>query len=343
MRDYVNQILSATTPADLFGEHTDEHDVHARWRRLSRLVHPDVNSDPLAEDAVKRLNELHDLALRQFATSSYGVGTWTATTRKGRRYEFQEKVRWVGDSCDLFLGDRLETGNRVPVWVKVARIPKDNDLLANEMKAIRRVLAGKSADEHRAELYVAPLSDSFQVAVKGARHRANVFEMMPGTITMKGLKGKFPGGVPAKHVAWMFRRLMWALALAHDAGVVHGAVLPQHILMTPEQHGVTLLDWRAASIDTAPIAVLSLDMREFYPARLLEQQKARPEYDIAMAAACMEWVAGGRENLPRPMRGFFKGCRAPSLPSTWELRNEFTGLIEGMWGPRVFRPFTVPQ
>jgi hypothetical protein len=305
-------------------------------------VHPDVNTDPRAEEAAKHLNGLHSLALYQFEHGQYGVPTWNVITRKGVRYQFQEKSHWQGDSCDLFLGDRLVTGGKEPVWVKIARSHHDNDLLANEAKAIKRVLAGKSAVERRADLYTAPLADSFQVTLRGVRHRANVFNMRSGTVTMQEIRRLYPDGVNPKDAAWMFRRLTWALGLAHDAGVVHGAVLPQHVLITPHAHGVTLLDWRAASIDEAPITVLSSGMRSFYPQGLLDRKKARPAYDLAMAAACMEWVCGGREKLPRPLRGFYKGCRAPALPDAWSLRNEYTQLIEAMWGPRRYRPFVLP-
>lgn len=343
MRDYVEEILSAANPGALFGADATESDVHSKWRRLSRLVHPDVNSDPRAEDAFKRLNDLADEGKRQLRAGAYGSSMWSVLTRKGARYEFQENPAWQGDSCDVFLGERLVTGGREPVWVKVARNPADNDLLANEAKAIKRVLAGKAAVEKYAHLYAAPLADGFQVTLKGARHRANVFNVRPDdTITMRDLKRLYPDGVDPRDAAWMFRRLTWGLALAHDAGVVHGAVLPQHLLLTPEAHGVTLLDWRAASIDSAPITVLSSGMRDFYPKQLLAKEKARSEYDLAMAAACMVWVCGGWDKLPRPLRGFYKGCRAGVLPSAWELRQEYTQLIEAMWGPRKFRPFVVP-
>lgn len=346
MTNPIDLILNAKDPTELFGADANEEAVREEWRRLVKLVHPDVNEDTdRAGQASARLNELQTLALAQLRTHRYGVPVWSVLTRKGRKYEFDQEPTWYGDSCNLFLGNRLEVADRIPVWVKVARSATDADLMANEMKAIRRVLASKSAVENYAYLYVAPLSDSFQVNVSGGgRRRANVFEQLPNTITMQDVRKVFPGGVHPKDAAWMFRRLLWGLGCAHDAGVVHGAVLPRHLLLTPAEHGVTLLDWRASSVDGSSIAVLSSGVPNgFYPKYADSKSNARPEFDIAMAAACMEWVCGGREKLPRALRGFFKGCRAPKLPSAWELRLEFTALIEAMWGPRIFRPFIVPE
>ena len=51
------------------------------------------------------------------------------------------------------------------------------------------------------------------------------------------------GGVDPRDAAWMWRRLLVALGFAHRAGVLHGAVLPEHVLIHPGEHGLVLVDW----------------------------------------------------------------------------------------------------
>ena len=52
----------------------------------------------------------------------------------------------------------------------------------------------------------------------------------------------YPRGLDPRDAAWMWRRLLVALGTVHAAGVVHGAVLPDHVLIHPDLHD-TLIGW----------------------------------------------------------------------------------------------------
>jgi hypothetical protein len=52
------------------------------------------------------------------------------------------------------------------------------------------------------------------------------------------------------------------------------------------------------------------------------------------------------DKAPKPMRTFAKGCLLASQHrrpgDAWRLLEEFDELLEGLYGPRRFRPFTMP-
>ena len=56
----------------------------------------------------------------------------------------------------------------------------------------------------------------------------------------------YGSGLDARHVVWMWRRLLEVLAHAHTIGWIHGRVSLEHMLVHPADHGVFLVGWSAA-------------------------------------------------------------------------------------------------
>lgn len=53
-------------------------------------------------------------------------------------------------------------------------------------------------------------------------------------------------GVDARHVVWMWRRVLEVLAYVHDNGWAHGDLRPEHLLVHPHNHGVQMIGWAHA-------------------------------------------------------------------------------------------------
>jgi serine/threonine protein kinase len=232
------------------------------------------------------------------------------------------------------------------VW-KVARHPRHNDLLEAEANALRRLA---SHGDRRFAAYAPTLLDSFttEQAATGMRRRTTVLGRLGGFVSLAQLVAANPGGVDARAAAWMWRRLLVALGHAHRAGIVHGAVVPEHVLIHPEEHGLVLIDWCYA-VDTATtsgarITALVTARQDLYPPEVTNRQAATPATDIFMASQVMALLMRGR--TPRPMRSLIAGCTGASAPArpqdAWALQQELDELLTLMYGPRRFRPFHVP-
>ncbi len=76
----------------------------------------------------------------------------------------------------------------------------------------------------------------------GLERRANLLARLEGFRTLAEIAAAFPGGVDPRDAAWMWRRLLVAVGASARAGVVHGTVLPEHVLIQPGQHGLVLVD-----------------------------------------------------------------------------------------------------
>ena len=81
---------------------------------------------------------------------------------------------------------------------------------------------------------------------------------------------------------------------------------------------------------------------DWYPDEVHERRRPGPGTDIAMAARCMSALMGAR--APRELRAFAGGCMMPRLAQrpddAWRLLGELDEVLEGLYGPRTFRPFT---
>ncbi|MFE0591628.1 serine/threonine protein kinase [Micromonospora echinospora] len=319
----IRLVAAARTDDDLFGVDAPAQ----RYRQLVAALHPDRLGR--ADDRVRAAaTDAFIQVTTRWQAATQGSGVRLGDYRLGR-------LAYAGDLADLYdVGaDRL---------LKLPRQPGDNDLLAREAHALRTI---EERGDPRHLPYVPRLVDSFRHrdAATGAERRVNVLASVPNLHSLDEVRRAYPDGLDARDAAWMWRRLLVALGLAHRAGVVHGAVLPRHVLIEPDAHGVVLVDWCFAVVGDGTVPAMVPGHEDWYPAEVTAKRPCGPGTDLAMAARCMTWLMGDR--APRELRAFADGCRLPALHArpddAWRLLGELDEVLERLYGPRTFRPFTL--
>lgn len=304
-------IEAATDPRALFGGNPGRE-----YRRLARLTHPDVNpGGARAAAAFARLSAL-----------------W----QRHRAESVPAGLAFSGDIANLYEHDRG--------LVKIARDPADNDLLDREAAALARL---RRAGAKRFLAYVPALigCQRHKDPDSGAERRANLISRLDGFVTLADVHAAYPRGLDPRDTAWMWRRLLVAVGFAHRAGVIHAAVLPEHVLIHPAEHGLVLVDWCYAITQPGGVAVaLPAAYADWYPAEVRSRQAPGPDLDTWLVTRCMTHLMGGL--APPSLATFARGCtlpRASLRPSdAWQLLTELDALLERLYGPRTFRPFTMP-
>jgi len=367
LHETATRVISASGYIDVFGRAAHGEDlakyVKRRFRELQRLLHPDRYQDAadkqLATQAFTRLPVLYEDAQRAIRMKQYGKAEQLMVMKTPVGAHTITKLVGSGDLSATYLAESTVGGRAMSSFVKVVKDHRNNDLMKTEAKVLG-ILHGPDV-EQRWRPYVSELIDSFVYAEpRKPRRRTNVLVGMPGFYTFEELRTAFPQGVPVLHAVWMFRRLLLALGFAHDNGIIHGAVLPRHVMILPEQHGLTLVDWCYASIKTddeyRPLVALVSDYRDWYPEEVTSKQPPSPATDIYMAVKSMIYLLGGNpltgvmpDEVPRQLRAFLRGClqsRQSSRPqNAWLLLQEFDELLRVMgspYYPRQFRQFIVP-
>lgn len=330
------------------------------YRDLAQVVHPDrapFGQVALSTVAFQKLNQLKAEAEQMVAEGRFGQRRVlaTITSRKGR-YEVTRAVA-DGDLTKLWLTSVTNEEGTSPAVLKVAKSPKDNDLVAQEARALKKLHAPLFDEDgeiitppsrHVLTRHFPELHDTFLHSE--GRRRANVLSYHEGFYPLDKVIKWSPHGLPPEHLAWVWRRVLMALGYAHDQGIVHGAVLPPHILIHPESHGVLLIDWcYSVVIDSESITYVKAVVPMFkqgYPEEVLNKDQPGAATDLYMAAQTMLWSS---TKLPKAMKAYFEGTKLSKQSmrpqNAWLLLEEFDDLLKVLghpFYPRRFVPLTAP-
>ena len=281
---------------------------------------------------------------------------------RGRTYLVADRIA-IGSICAVYRCRFTAEGREVEGTFKVARDASTNDFVANEAQVLRALHAATDADRYAP--FMPRVEDSLNVGGGGANgsaeaRRANVLRVHPEIRSPDELYSldevrAVHGALDARDMAWVWRRLLSVIGFAHKHDVVHGAVLPMHVLIEPKDHKLVLVDWCAATPDARknprPTNVLSAGHLPWYGPSGADRP-ATPGLDVSLAARCMVELTGGDPvgevfawNTEPAMEQYFRRCLGATGEASidaWQLLSEFDRLIERLWGKRRFRVLTMP-
>lgn len=334
---FFEQIESARSPSDLF----DGDKARAIYRRLARNVHPDVNPDDKAraEKAFARLTELWN----EFNGNGSKPNGLVYTTKRNTYAVHGLLDR--GDISNIYrvtyapADDLIHTSELRMAALKMPRNPAHSDLVVNEIKALKMLKEGVPGDYQK---YHPTTVDSFAHRdPTGKTRRSIIIEQLIDFVSLQDVIDAYPAGIGGRHIAWIARRLWIALDTAHEAGLAHGAVFPEHVMIHPTMHGVVLIDWSYSQEKGEKLT-------SAVPSRLKDgwygknyEKPLDHRLDVHQAALTLEALLGVKD--ARPFRAFFKGCRVASAPTAGELFHEFDDLLTRVYGKRTYVPFHMPQ
>lgn len=328
--DARDAVLGATGPEDLFGRRSPYSAAGRAAKRIYRqyafLLHPDRAGDPAP---FLRLEQLY----RDWSTASSAGPTAAAVV--------------IGRLDAYLIGDVLAQGSVSTVYrstgavLKIARRPASNRFLENE-RAAYRALARMTATHEWLQPYYPRLRDIAAIAgPDGQLRQVNVLtDLTDGFVTLADVRRAYPQGLDGRDWAWMYRRLLRAIAGAHLAGLVHGAIVADNVLIQPERHGVVLAGWSFATRAGTPLP--GRIGSATYPPEALADRPVTGKADIHQLHTLMIELLDPREHA---QIGYARGCRQDNprtRPSADALLDEYDELIGRLYGRRQFRPFAVP-
>lgn len=339
---YFEQVESALTPSDLF---TDPDKARSTYRRLARIIHPDANdSEQRAVDAFAKLSQFWDEYNGKSTSPRHAAGPATGDRRlifesKRHTYFIDPLVKRT-DFANIYPAEYIDGTIHRYAALKMPRSPKNNDLIENEVKMLKVL---KENVPERYQMFHPSVVDTFihRDKTSGKQRRAIVTPALPKFVSLREVLDAYPNGIHPRHVAWMTRRLWVALDVAHRAGVVHGAVFPENIMIHPEDHGVVVINWSYAQPvgDTLKAVVPKYRDDGWYGLSI--NKKLDHRIDVKLAATTMEAMLGAES--AKPFRAFFNGCKVASTPTAGELYREFEELLTSVYGARTYVPFNMPQ
>lgn len=265
------------------------------------------------------------------------------------------------DLCNIY---RCEYSADEKTWeamFRVARDAADNDLVLNEARILYHLQSTYDYADFKPFLPAVLEAFIYQDAHSTYGRQVNILslhEQIASPLelyTFEEVHQHYRSGINPRDMAWMLRRLLNVLGFAHHNGVVHGAVLPSHVLIEPRDHKLALTGWpfavRTGSDDH--IKALSISYEDWYPAEVREKKPATPGLDFFLMARTVMYLLGGdplRDTdfpaLEPEFQRFFEPCLDPNPAKrpqdAWVLLGEFDRILEHVWGGRRFHVFTMP-
>jgi hypothetical protein len=321
----------AQSAAEVFGV-----DVEGGYRRYVKICHPDRFS-PGAEQEKAAKVFMRLTAWREIAN---GTASKPMINSPTRQYEIVKQLA-VGDLADVYLA----TANDTAYVLKIARLAGGNPLLAGEERLLK-LLCMRCGDRRYRE-YLPNLTESFITPKASDGRRINAFIHRHGFFTLEAVRHRHPGGLDARHLAWIFKRMLAIIGFAQTCGLVHGAVLPPHVMVHAENHGIQLLDWIHAVRIGSPLGFIPTAFRDWYPCEVFERAPVTTAMDIFLAARCLNYLAGGDpagqrwpDTIPGEMQRFLGTCLFPSPrmrpQNAWDLHEEFDELLTRLFGSPTY-------
>jgi phage terminase large subunit-like protein len=360
-------LINVKNPEDIFGSTNGASNSDDKISTLKRVfvklaikAHPDhfmqQDDKVLANETFKILNIFWEQAQNKIKQGTYGdnktpmdVNSINSTHITSKKYDYTlGKLISIGTISDLYSSNLTKDNINTPTLIKITRESRNNDLLTNEA-SILKYLRENSQNDKLVDL-IPECIDSFTVpSTNKILRQANVFSYNNRLISLAEVISAYPNGIDPKDMAWMFKRILATLWFAHSKNIIHGAVLPTHVLLNLENHGILLVDWTVSVKDNSHyIKAIDQNYLDYYPKSVFDKQIPKSDTDIYMAAMIMIKLLGGDvknkqvpDIIPKPIRLIIRACIL-GMDDAMVVHQEFDKVIRELFGQPKFRDFKLP-
>lgn len=218
-----------------------------------------------------------------------------------RKYNFvfTREDNQYSDISSWYQGIVTDRGNqKVYYRVSINPTPTITGLLKNEQR-ILSLLRGDTSEFEFDKRFLPRFTDAFDLPRQDGVYRVNVYAQRDGDWhSIDELKSLFQNKFPPKHMAWILRRLTSILGYMYGRKIMHGAVLPHHILIFGGTHQLNLLDHEYAVFNPARTGerinyIPFDDYFDWYPQWIFDHEGPKPYMDAVMAVRCMVYLLDG--------------------------------------------------
>jgi len=282
--------------------------------------------------------------------------------KTGARTYLVEGLIARGDKCDVFRA-RWDHDPTMLVVIKALVAQADMDLIDREEDMLRSIADFDDVDSEFFRLFLPRMISGGPVVFPDGKTRTTIVYRCAHQFdwTLQDVREQYPTGIHPRTMVWMMNRLSELLGWLHSKHIVHGAILPEHILVKPSTHRIELLDWSYAAQIGQPLVAWSQKREAFYPNESIDDLPLIPVLDLAMACRCMLYVLGSD-----PLHGHGAGTICPegkdvtdlvqmlydhagylgSHPrflSALEFKETFGRIAQGIYGKPAYHPFVMGE
>ena len=279
---------------------------------------------------------------------TYQISSWISV---GNRHWAVKKELAQGEISNIYTGKRARFPTEFAI-LKILRDKKNIHLFDKEWDSLQTL--------HRSN---APGADIFtrlipQPIVHGEvsagsfkGQRISIFRWRSGfRYTIGEVIQAYPQGIPPRASIWVWRRILEILAFIHASNMVHGAVLPPHLLVQENEHGIFLAGYSRSGRTGEKLQNIPQNFEDFYPKSA--QYRLTPQLDIVMSARSLIFALRGDPAtaslpgaVPAPLAKVIRRVALDkrSHEDAWAIREELGKIAKEVFGASKFIPIVMPS
>lgn len=284
---------------------------------------------------------------------SYQISSWVSL---GTSHWAIDKCIAHGNISDVYTGRRARWPTEL-VILKILRDRQDTNLFDNEWDALQELQRSEAPGADNFTMLIPqPIIHGDITAGSFAGRRVSIFRWASGFHhTFDEVRSAYPHGIPPQASIWIWRRILEVLAFIHASGMAHGAVLPAHLLIQENEHGVRLVGYSSAGRFGEKLRTVSPGYESFYPQPTQSWSKLTAQLDLAMSARCVAAILGGNPataslptTVPAQLAGIVQRIAlsepaSASSEAAWAIREELGEVSRKVFGPSRFIPIVMPS
>ncbi|MDT3386729.1 MAG: J domain-containing protein [Bacteroidota bacterium] len=308
----IEKILNTVYCGDLFEE--DEKKIREKYRELVKQIHPDVCSDPHAQEAFANLKRLYNRALE-----CIHLGCWDETDTL--RLPGRAKIHYL-HSKPFELGKRFVTDNQV-IWV----FDSTKDKYFKQYMHTKLTYKDKRMETIYREKM--PVVEDFQ-------DRAIFVKRDPREFPMDLFLLAYQKKLTARDIAWMVSRMCDLLCFLNFNKIAINAITPENLFINADTHSISIYGgwWYSAKIGEKMTGV-SKSIFDIMPFSVRSSKLSSPITDVEGMRIMFQRICKDKE-LPDP---FKKWLEAGSLDDPIQEYERWNEALDKSWGKRQFMKF----
>lgn len=266
--------------------------------------------------------------------ATHGYRSWV--TVNDQRWAVGDLIA-RGETTDVFIATRARFPGENAL-LRVVRDPAHVSRLDRAWDACTKLQASSAPGAALASRLPEPIAKG--VATEGS-HKGRVVMLVRWAhgyrTTLEGV-----GRINAQQSVWVLRRILEALSFVHASGVVHGSVLPPHILIEGGEHGARLAGFGNAGAPGEKIGAVHARYRHITPDEVLSVRA-----DLQAAGRTIVHAVGGDPttgtvDAPAPyaraLRALVQEGGVGGARDAWALREAFGATAHEAFGRPAFCP-----
>lgn len=279
---------------------------------------------------------------------TYQFSSWLTI---GKSHWGMGKKMANGDNSEVYSGLRARWPTELVV-IKILRDQGNANSFENEWNVLQTL---KQSTAPGADLFTTLLPQpvthgKISNGIKKGQ-QASIFRWSSGfKHSFEAVMQAYPQGIPPRASIWIWRRTLEMLSFIHSSGMIHAAVLPKHLLVQENEHGVKLIGYGAAGRLGEKLQKHAASLEHFRPSSM---RSLSALLDIAMSARSMIAILGGNpetgtlpESVPAPLSKLILEIANPPASMTenaWSVREELGVIARNVFGPPQFSPIVMPN